>query len=67
MEYQKIKQKKFSKRSYKSSKDQNYWKKFKTIYENLDNSFMTSDISFCSPHNIFKENDHKEKNECKHS
>ena len=61
MEYQKIKVKRFAKKSFKHSQDGRYWKKFDTVYAQMEKGFMTNEISFCRPQSgqQFKESEKK--------
>ena len=51
MEYKKLKVKKFAPKQFKHSVDARYWKKFKTVYAQQEDGFMTQDVSFCTTSN----------------
>ncbi len=48
MEYQKLKVKKFAKKSFKHAQDARYWKKFQCVYSKLEQGFMCNDVSFAA-------------------
>jgi len=52
MEYQKMRVKKFARKHYKHSQDARYWKKFDSVFSQLEEGFMTADISFCRAHDL---------------
>ena len=47
MEYQKVKPKRFAKKGFKNAAESRFWKKYETVYAQLEPGFMTNDISFC--------------------
>ena len=42
MEYKKLAVKKFANKSFKHSKDGRYWKKFDSVYAQMEKGFMTT-------------------------
>jgi len=49
MEYQKLKVKRFAPKEFKHSVDGRYWKKFENVYAQMEEGFMTQDVSFSKP------------------
>ena len=47
LEYQKLKPKRFAKKSYKHSQESRYWKRFKNVLLEKDESMQLTDVSFC--------------------